>query len=76
VWKSDESGSFTVRSAYECLVKADRGPQVDVFKYLWKTKTFPNVVITAWRMLLGRVPTRECLRKRGVMLDSVSSNPC
>jgi len=76
VWKSDESGSFTVRSAYECLVKADRGPQIAAFKYLWKTKTFPNVVITAWRVMLGRVPTRECLRKRGVMLDSVVCVMC
>jgi len=76
VWKSDESGSFTVRSAYECLVKADRSPQIDAFKYLWKIKTFPNVVITAWRVLLGRVPTRLCLRKRGMLLESVLCAMC
>jgi len=76
VWRSDESGSFTVSSAYECLVKADRSPQIVAFKYLWKIKTFPNVMITAWRVLLGRVLTKECLSKRAVMLDTVVCAMC
>ena len=76
VWRSDESGNFTVSSAYECLVKADRGPHIAAFKYLWKIKTFPNVMITSWRVLLGRVPTRECLSKKGVTLNTIVCALC
>jgi len=46
MWKGDESGCFSVSSAYECLTKYEIGPQLDVFKYLWKIKVFPNVMIT------------------------------
>jgi len=69
-WRSEANGCFTVSSAYECLVSATRGPQIDFFKHLWKTKTFPNVMFTAWRVLLNRIPTRMCLRRRGVLLDT------
>jgi len=69
LWSSEAPGCFTVSSTYKCLVKTVRGPQIEVFKYLWKAKTFPNVMFTAWRMLLNRIPTRSCLRRRGVLLD-------
>jgi len=47
VWRNYETGHFSVSSAYECLAKFERGHQLDVFKYLWKAKAFPNVTITA-----------------------------
>jgi len=47
MWRGDESGWFTVSSAYGCLAKFERGPQIDAFKYLWKIKAFLNVTITA-----------------------------
>jgi len=58
VWRGDESWCFSVFSAYECLAKYERSPNIDVFKHLWKIKAFPNVVLTAWRVFLGRMPTR------------------
>jgi len=57
-WRRDDSGSITVRSAYECLQETEMGPQISGFGYLWKIKAFPNVMITAWRVLLGILPTR------------------
>jgi len=42
---NDESGCFTMSSAYERLHKPERGLYIDAFKYLWKVKAFPNVVI-------------------------------
>jgi len=75
-WRGHDSGCFSVSSAYECLTKHDRGPQIDVFKYLWKIKAFPNVMVTAWRVLLGRMPTRECLSRRGVMLNTTGCALC
>jgi len=76
VWRSEESGCFTVRSVYEYLAKSVRGPEIEVFKHLWKVKTFPNVMITTWRVLLGRIPTRLSLSRRGVLLNTTISALC
>jgi len=76
VWTCDDYGCYTVSSAYECLDKLDRGPLCQAFKYLWKVKTFPNVLTTAWRVLLGRVPTRESLRRRGVVMQNTLCALC
>jgi len=65
-----------VNSAYECLAKRSRGPQSEFFKLFWKAKAFPNVLTTAWRVLLGRVPTRVCLNRRGVMMNSTLCAMC
>jgi len=76
VWRSEATGQFTVSSAYECLLSTARGPHFDVFKDLWEAKTFPSVMITAWRALLNRIPTRSCLRRRGVLLDTIVCAMC
>ena len=76
VWKRGESGRFTVRSAYECIEEIGRGPQISGFGYLWKIKAFPNMMVTAWRVLWGRIPTREGLSRRGVMMNSVACSLC
>ena len=76
VWRRDESGNFTVKSAYKCLEEPVGGTQISSFGYLWKTKAFPNVLITAWRVLLGRLPTRECLSKRGVTVNTTECALC
>ena len=76
IWRGDEVGCFSVSSAYECLTKYERGPQLDVFNFLWKIKAFPNVMITTWRVLLGRMPTRECLSRRGVLLNTTACALC
>ncbi|XP_068504370.1 uncharacterized protein [Phaseolus vulgaris] len=47
VWGKEEPGLFSVNSAYECLAKQSRGTQSDVLNLLWKTKAFPNVIVTA-----------------------------
>ena len=57
-WGKEKSRLFSVKSAYECLAKQIRDPQSEVFKLLWKVKAFPSVVTTAWRVLVGRIPTR------------------
>ena len=76
VWGKEEPGLFSVNSAYECLAKQSRGTQSDVFNLLWKTKAFPNVIVTAWRVLLDRIPTRVSLSRRGVMMESTLCAMC
>ena len=70
VWGNEEAGCFSVNSAYECLSKHGRGPQLDVFKSLWKAKAFPSVVTVTWRILMDRLPTRVCLSRRRVLMES------
>jgi len=59
VWGFDNSGLFSVNSAYECIAHPIRSSHNDVFRYLWKIKTFPDVLTTTWRVLIGRIPTRK-----------------
>ena len=76
VWGNEEPGHFSVNSAYECLAKQSRGTQSDVFNLLWKTKAFLKVIVTTWRVLLDRIPTRVSLSRRGVMMESTICAMC
>ena len=76
VWGNDEKGCFTVNVAYECLAKHERGPHLDVYDILWKSKAFPSVLTTTWRVLMDRIPTRECLSRRGVTMNSILCALC
>ena len=76
VWGFDDLGLFSVNSAYECIAHPTRSSQNDVFSYLWKIKTFPNVLTTAWRVLIGRIPTRENLSSRGVIMNTILCAMC
>jgi len=69
-WKSDEYGCFSVKSAYELLAKSDVGLQKEVFSILWKVKTSSNELLATWRALLGRLPIREGLNRRGIMINT------
>ncbi|XP_068466451.1 uncharacterized protein [Phaseolus vulgaris] len=59
-----------VKSAYSILVDQRNGLGNDVFKLLWKAKALPKVLITAWRILLDRIPTSKNLMLRGVDMNS------
>ena len=76
VWGKEEPGLFSVNSAYECLTKQSRGTQSGVFNFLRKIKAFPNVIVTAWRVLLDRIPTRVSLSRRWVMMESTLCAMC
>ena len=67
---------YTVSSVYTCLVKQLRGTQQVIFDLLWKATTFPNVLITAWRVLIDRIPTREALVRRGMQMESTVCALC
>jgi len=67
VWGVEASGIFSVRSAYTRLAKFDYITHNLVFKQLWQSKAFSNALITAWRVLLDRMPIRSCLARRGVV---------
>ena len=74
-WGYEDPRLFSVKSAYDLLANYASGHN-DLFTCLWKVKTLPNVLTTAWRVLLDRVPTRLCLSRRGVALDSTLCGMC
>jgi len=76
LWKSSKDGMFSVSAAYECLSKPERVPKKEVYTLLWKVKTFPNVMLLVWRVLLVRIPTRLSLRSRGVVMNSTMCALC
>ena len=66
VWNGEE---FSVKNAYECLSNYATSNDKDVFELLWLAKAVPKVLITAWRALLGRLPTKVNLSRRGVVVN-------
>jgi len=70
VWGINDKGCFFMKSAYASIAKRGDGTRIAVFDLLWKAKAFPTVLITAWKPLLDRLPTRECLSRRGVTMES------
>jgi len=67
---------FSVNAAYDCLTKHSANPQSEVYNLLWKAKAFPNVLMTAWRVMRGRMPSRLCLSRRGVLMNSMLCPLC
>ena len=73
VWGGDSLGAFSVKSTYASMYTQVSGASNDIFKILWQANAMPKAQITAWRILLDRVPTRINLIRRGV---SVNSSVC
>jgi len=80
-WSLEESGAFTVKSAYAHLMGLV-GPkglwnsdEERVFVRLWKSPAPSKVVAFAWKVLLNRVPTKANLAVRNV-LDPETTNLC
>jgi len=76
VWEHDVSCSFSVKSAYECLAKHIPATETECCKQLRKIKALPKVMVTTWRVLLDIIPTRMCLIRRGVLLNSYTCAIC
>ena len=71
VWREDPKGAFSVKSVYQTLTKQiTTGSLESVYGVLWQAKAMRKALITAWRVLLDRVPTNANLIRRGVPVDS------
>lgn len=73
MWKLDDSGAFSVSSAYKRLEGRVLNELVwwedekGVFELLWKSPAPSKVVAFAWRAFLNRVPTKANLVLRNVL---------
>jgi len=61
---------FSVKSAYLNMCNQYNGISNDVFSLLWEAKAMPKAIFTAWRILLGRLPTFDNLIRRGLVVTS------
>jgi len=76
VWSGDQNGVFSVKSTYLNLSHQYIGSSNDVFSLLWEAKAMPKALVTAWRILLGRLPTYDNLIRRGLVVTSSSCVFC
>jgi len=76
VWSGDQNGAFSVKSAYLNLRHQHVGSSNEIFSLLWEAKAMPKALVTAWRILLGRLPTYDNLIRRGLVVTSSSCVFC
>ena len=68
LWNDPPSYTFSVKSAYNKLIKQASGGVSGVFEYLWNLKVMPSAQFYVWRALSNRIATKMNLHKRGVLL--------
>jgi hypothetical protein len=73
-WKPGILGSFSVRSYY--IVLTDSHPLEELeasllaaIKKLWKIDVPSKVLVFGWRFILDKLPTRQALHHRGILLN-------
>ena len=77
LWKGDQKGTFSVKSAYSMLANHQiPASRESVFSLLWQAKAMPKVLTTAWRILIDRIPSRVNLFRRGVPVTSTRCALC
>jgi len=77
IWMLHDSNCYTVSSAYYFLtdIELDSNQQPNGnFRFLWLKAVPLKVLIFAWRLFLNRIPTRDKLFQRKVLL--VSEHGC
>ncbi|XP_057452233.1 uncharacterized protein LOC130744058 [Lotus japonicus] len=69
IWEADMEGVFSVKSAYEA--QGSYGPleNMEVFKRIWSIAAPSNVISFTWRVLLGRIQTKDNLLKMNIIAE-------
>lgn len=73
VWVKDESGVYSVKSAYALIHDDSVAEDSWVFNKLWKAKAPSGLIALAWRVLIDRVQTRYDLSKRNALPVNVTT---
>ncbi|KAL0411082.1 UNVERIFIED_CONTAM: hypothetical protein Slati_3697900 [Sesamum latifolium] len=70
VWHFERHGRFSVRSAYKVAREMHReagGSEVhNSWRFPWRSKAMPKVILFAWKCARNALPTTSNLRQRGV----------
>ena len=76
LWEDGDLNCYTVRSGYNSLRSHDHSLGRPWFKQIWNTKAVGPAQVCAWRVLLGKLPTRVNLVRRQVMMLSTVCPLC
>lgn len=79
-WPYSGDGAYTLKSGYK-ITQFDVGdgrsidnpstnPENSLWKYVWKANVMPKIKNFVWRLLIGALPTRVNLLKRGLGFSS------
>ncbi|MCH81485.1 hypothetical protein A2U01_0002274 [Trifolium medium] len=63
-WRHELGGVFSIKSAYLILDKRAR---------VWDSWTSPKVIVFSWQLLQDRVPTRQNLHRRMVLVGTTDT---
>lgn len=66
-WLPSQDGVFSVNSFYSFLQVPEEFVTDHVFGYIWDTFVPSNVKAFSWRLMLGRIPCKENLRRRHIL---------
>lgn len=68
-----EEGSYSVSTCYhhisrDAIVSLDNNI-MEAINHMWELKFSSNIALFGWRFFLNRLPTKDLLRRMGVILD-------
>lgn len=69
-WNPSPDGLYSTKMAYEELWLRQEGVRTDdneAFKLLWNKISPPKVIVHAWRVMHGKISTRNNLQRRHVI---------
>ena len=71
VWGAEPTGIFSTNSAYNCIRSDKLFYQPNSgFRQLWEIKIPPTALSFAWRLLWDRLPSKENLIRRQIVLQN------
>ncbi|XP_078150757.1 uncharacterized protein LOC144546100 [Carex rostrata] len=65
-WKANDTGVFSVQSAYKALKGGPR--MASNLRHLWKLKAPPRMIIFGWLAIRNRILTHDNLKKKGCII--------
>ncbi|GAU25119.1 hypothetical protein TSUD_274080 [Trifolium subterraneum] len=72
-WGLEDGGVFTVKSAYLLLGRMFASfsmfnvCELRVLNSIWRSPAPSKVIAFSWKLLRNRIPTRDCLSRRGIL---------
>ena len=71
LWRPNTSDGYTVRGVYQMLMRQEMHVHDDFSDAVWHKNVSLKVSICVWHLLCNRWPTKDNLRRRGIIsLDS------
>ena len=77
LWKAEPSGAYSTKSAYRLMMNPSTpGSDGKTFKIIWKLKIPPRAAVFSWRLIKDRLPTRDNLLSRNVVIQEAVCPLC